>query len=239
MVDRDSTNELTVLEHRYIEDRSELSKIDCGDKYGLALDIGRLLGDIGDMNRLSGLSNSPQSGLCTRSLRSALPKIGECRRDSEHSGGSPCAIIVAKQHTKSGAANLHRILQHRPEYRFKLPGRTADDLEHVSCRSLLLQRLAKFTQKPRICDRNHSLRGEAFNQFNLPVGERPHFLTINADGADQLVFLEHGNEQQRSPTCKFDDGAVGICRRGVGDMNRSLCLEKRSQFADFLQWNNS
>ena len=138
-VDRERTNELTVLEHGHIEDRPELPKIDRRDKYGFALDIGGLLGDIGDMNRLSGLSNTPQSGACTRSLRSTVPKIGKCRRYPEHGGSTPCSIVVPKQHSKSGAAHLHRILQHRLEYRVKLAGRTADDLEHVRGGCLLLQ----------------------------------------------------------------------------------------------------
>src|SRR6185369_11980777 len=89
MIDRERANELTVLEQGHIEDRPELPKIDRCDKYRFAFDIGGFLGDIGDMNRSPGMSNTPQGGARTRSLRSTAPKIGECRGHPEHGGGTP------------------------------------------------------------------------------------------------------------------------------------------------------
>ena len=88
-VNRKRTHELIVLEHWHIEDCSELSKIDRSHEYGFALNVSRLLGNVGDVNRLSGLSNAPQGRSYARALRSAEPEIGKRRRHPEHRGGMP------------------------------------------------------------------------------------------------------------------------------------------------------
>ena len=74
----------------------------------------------------------------------------------------------------------------------------ADDLEHISSRGLLLERLgqivgalAQFVQQPRVLDGDDGLGGEVRKQFALFVGERPHFCAVDEKGADQLVLLEH------------------------------------------------
>ncbi len=44
--------------------------------------------------------------------------------------------------------------------------------------------LTQLLQQPRVFDGNDGLGGEAFDEFNLFVGKRPHFLPIDGDDAD-------------------------------------------------------
>jgi len=67
----------------------------------------------------------------------------------------------------------------RVEYRRQIEGRTADQLEHISGRGLLLQRLAQLTRALLLCfeqacilDGNHRLVGEGCYEIDLLVGER-------------------------------------------------------------------
>ena len=61
-----------------------------------------------------------------------------------------------------------------------------------SCRSVV--RCAQLVEQPRILHRDHRLRGEAFHQRDLPVGERPHFLPIHGNQPEHRCILakRHG-----------------------------------------------
>ena len=69
-----------------------------------------------------------------------------------------------------------RLLQHRVEHRREVAGRAIDDLQYLGGRGLLLQRLARLGDQPRILHRDHRLRGEILQQRDLLVGERPDLL---------------------------------------------------------------
>ena len=78
------------------------------------------------------------------------------------------------------------------------PGELEMTLQHLRGRGLLLQRLgeivgalAQFVEQPRVLDGDDGLGGEVLYQLDLLVGERPHLLAVDGDGADQLVLLEH------------------------------------------------
>src|SRR5262245_18900835 len=75
-------------------------------------------------------------------------------------------------------------LDQRVEYRLQVECRTADDLEHVGSRGLLLKRFAQFVEQPRVLDCDDGLRGEILDQLNLFVGERTHLLAIDGDTPD-------------------------------------------------------
>ena len=47
-------------------------------------------------------------------------------------------------------------------------------LQHFSSRRLLLQRLARLSQEPRVLHCDHRLRGEILQQSNLFLRERAH-----------------------------------------------------------------
>ena len=44
--------------------------------------------------------------------------------------------------------------------------------------------------------RSDGLGGEAFEQIDLLIGEQPHFLAENGDGADEFAFLEQLYNQE-------------------------------------------
>jgi hypothetical protein len=48
------------------------------------------------------------------------------------------SAFVSVQHSEFGFANANRVFQHALEYRLKLAGRTADHLQHLGRRGLLL-----------------------------------------------------------------------------------------------------
>ena len=71
------------------------------------------------------------------------------------------------------------------------PGELEMTLQHLAGRGLLLQRLgqivgalAQFVEQPRVLDGDDGLGGEVLHQLDLLVGERPHLLAIDDDGAD-------------------------------------------------------
>jgi hypothetical protein len=75
--------------------------------------------------------------------------------------------------------------------------RPADDLEHIGGGSLLLKRLAQFVEQACVLDSDDGLRGEAFKELDLFLGER-HLLAIDHNCADQLLVFEHRHRQVRS-----------------------------------------
>ena len=142
-------------------------------------------------------------------------------------------VIVTVHHTELGLADACRVLQHGLEHRLQLARRTADDLQHLGGRGLLLQRLAQIVgalaqlvEQPGILDGDHGLRGEVLDQLDLLIAERPDLLAIDGDGADQFALLEHGNKEVRSCAGGFHEGydtgvAIDIARlrRDVGNVD--------------------
>ena len=82
-------------------------------------------------------------------------------------------------------------LDERFKNRLQIESRTADDLEHVRGRSLLLQRLPQLVKQTCVFDGDDGLGGEVRQQFNLLVIERPNLLAEDSRGSDDLVFLQH------------------------------------------------
>ena len=71
-----------------------------------------------------------------------------------------------------------RLIKDCIEHRREIAGRGIDDPQHIGGRGLLLQRLARLGQEPRVFHRNDRLRREILQQRDLLVGERPHFLAV-------------------------------------------------------------
>ena len=57
---------------------------------------------------------------------------------------------------------------------------------------------AQLVEQARVLDGDDGLGGEVLDQLDLLVGERPHLLAVDGDGADQLVLLEHRHDEQRA-----------------------------------------
>ena len=126
------------------------------------------------MNGLPRLTDASQRGSRTRSLRSASPKIGECRRHAEHRSRTPGAVLESKQHTKAGVADAHCVLQHRLEYWLQLARRTRNDAQHLRGRGLLLQCLGKF-ERPLVELLSEIVVGSAATARNRPLRARRRF----------------------------------------------------------------
>ena len=71
-----------------------------------------------------------------------------------------------------GFAQLRGLFEHGVEHRLQLARRRIDDLQHLGCRCLLLQRLARFGDQSRILNRDDGLISKGGYKFNLPLSER-------------------------------------------------------------------
>ena len=140
-VDRECTDQLVVLEQRNVEYCPKAPEADRGDENRLALDVGRLLGDVDYMNRFLRLGDAAERGARTGPLWSALPELGKRRRDAEHRVRTPRAILKAKQNPETGLADAHGICQHGLKHQLQLAGRCADNLENLGGGGELFQRL--------------------------------------------------------------------------------------------------
>ena len=64
----------------------------------------------------------------------------------------------------------------------------------------------KLVEQASILDRNHRLLGEVVDQLDLLVSERPNFLTIDANSANNSPSLSIGHGQKRPRARHLDDG---------------------------------
>ena len=132
-------------------------------------------------------------------------------------------------------AQPRRRLDQRIEHRLQIEGRAADDLEHVGGGGLLLQRFAQLVEQAGVLDGDDGLGGEVRDQLDLLVGERPHLLAVDGDGADKFVLLEHRHGEWCERR-RIDDGDeagialdVGRFRPHVGDVDRPAWSRRRGR----------
>src|SRR3954469_19563205 len=71
-------------------------------------------------------------------------------RFAVHSHGDKSLAVVSVKMSKIRLAYSRRFFQHCVEHWGKVAGRRIDDLQHLGGRGLLLQRLARLGQQPRI-----------------------------------------------------------------------------------------
>ena len=69
--------------------------------------------------------------------------------------------------------------------------RTADHLQDVGGRLLLLQRFPRFVEESDIVDRDDRLISEGLEKLDLPLGERTHDVTADINGADRFAIAQH------------------------------------------------
>src|SRR5262249_61136265 len=97
-----------------------------------------------------------------------------------------------------GLAQPCRRLDQRIEHRLKIERRAADDLKHIGCGGLLLERLTQFILQPNVLDRGDGLGREILHQSYLLFRGRPHLLPVNADDASQTLFLYRREAEKHS-----------------------------------------
>ena len=102
--------------------------------------------------------------------------------------------------TVSALAQPQRLFQHRIEHRREVAGRGIDDLQHLGGRGLLLQRLARLGDEPRVLHRDDRLRREILQQRDLLIGERPHLVAMDRDDAEQPLVPAERKRQIASST---------------------------------------
>ena len=136
--------------------------------------------------------------------------FGKLRGYTAHRGGiESFAVVSIEEYPKVASQRRMRLFEHRIEHRREVAGRGIDDLQHLGGRGLLLQRLARLGDEPRVLHRDDRLRREILQQRDLLVGERPDLLAIDCDHAEQVTVLaqRHGKSTVRAPP-RFDHGAA-------------------------------
>src|SRR5262249_23347928 len=102
-------------------------------------------------------------------------------------------------------ANAHRRLDQRIEHCAQIKSRSADNLEHLRCRGLLLERFRKLARaclhlvkQSHVLNRDHRLVCERLDERNLLLRERLDLQAISQNYTEQLIALEH-RHRKHSP----------------------------------------
>src|SRR6516162_10964181 len=97
------------------------------------------------------------------------PDRREIGRDVEHRDVEEPPALIEEHSAEHAIAEPARIAEHRVEYGLQLAGAGRDDAQYLGRCGLLLQRLARLGQQPRILHRNDRLCGEALQERDLLV----------------------------------------------------------------------
>ncbi len=238
-VDDDGTDQFVLFAHRHGKQRSDTGDIHGGHKKWIARDVTRLRHQVWGLYRLPGGGETTKSRIRTRADRCLGPSKRIGWRRIVHRCSAERAILVEEQITEAGTTDLGGLLQQALENRLKLARRGADDSQYVGRGGLLFQRLPQFTEQPRVLDGDNGLRGEIHKEIYLLAGKGSDFLTVNYDGADEFVVLQHRYQEMNSCPGKVDKlHKIGIARfvsllfLDIGDMEHLLGsrdLSKRHQ----------
>src|SRR6516162_6541801 len=112
--------------------------------------------------------------------------------------------LTEKQGAESGFAELCRIRQHGLKDRPQLAGGRTDNAQHLRRCGLLLKRLAKLVEQPRVLDGNDGLGGKILQKRSLLLGERPYLFTVDANHPDKRILFKHRHNERRANTSGFD-----------------------------------
>src|SRR5262245_36374662 len=141
VVDGDDTDQSVFFEHRNRKYSTMAAKISAGDYNRIPLAIGWTLSDIVDLNHLLSNRRTAKGGFGMRTNQRVAPPIfDQCGRRVIQADGSKLVSLAESQASESSAAQVCRVCQNRIENRLQISRRTADDLEHLRRRGLLLQR---------------------------------------------------------------------------------------------------
>src|SRR5262249_10892800 len=119
-----------------------------------------------------------RSGMSRRWFVGLSQKFRPPARDTALCNGADFASIVKLQSADGDPTEVMRLLQDCRIHRIEVPGRRIDNLQDLGSRGLLLQRLARLGNEPRILHRDHRLRREILQQYDLLFGEWADFLAI-------------------------------------------------------------
>ena len=98
-----------------------------------------------------------------RLVHSATKISGKSIRHISLRSALKAFAVVDGHKSERGIAKMQGFVEDRGEYWLQIAGRGADDAQHIGGGGLLLERLAKFVQQPRVLDGDHSLVREALH----------------------------------------------------------------------------
>src|SRR5262245_20095282 len=156
-------------------------------------------------------------------------ELCERRRDVEFCRRAQSAVFVVEHHAELCFAKSRGVFQHALEYWLKLTGRARNDLQHLGCCGLPLQRFPQLIEQVRVLDGDDGLSGETLDQLDLLIGQQPHLLASKGDCTEQLFVLEHWDCEHSPISGEFDTSNhkrvaldVGRYRRDVGYVGNLL-----------------
>src|SRR6516162_7007582 len=142
--------------------------------------------------------------------------------------GAEVFAVVERQRAVRRPAQTVRLLQYRIEHRRKIAGRGIDDLQHLGGRGLLLQRLARLGQQPRVLHRYDRLRGEILQQRDLLFGKRPNLGPARDNPTEERIILPQRHAQESANAREFGSflvhWVVDSCL--IGDMNKTRPIDQ-------------
>jgi len=141
--------------------------------------------------------HAPKPDLGMRNLRYAR-MLDELDRHAMQSRGVEALVLVGPQDAERGVAEPRRLFKHLLEHRCEIARRAVDNLQYLGGRGLLLQRLARLGQQPRILHRDNRLRREILQQRDLFLCERTDLLARGDDLTEQRTILAQRHMQRGS-----------------------------------------
>src|SRR6202022_673577 len=119
--------------------------------------------------------------------------------------------IKAEDECPVGPAEPDRAFGNGLEHGPQIKRRAADYLEHLGRGGLLLEGFAEIVRAPAqlveqagILDGDHGLAGEISEQRDLLVREETNFLTKDGNDSNELIVLDHWNDDYGPNATKFD-----------------------------------
>src|SRR6266545_6637078 len=97
-------------------------------------------------------------------------RIGGSR--APNGGGMELFPVISEEDAERGVAQPRRLFEHRLKYWRKVARRGIDDPEHFGGRRLLVERLARLGDEPRVLNRDDGLCREVLQECDLLIGER-------------------------------------------------------------------
>src|SRR5262245_4853807 len=182
--DRDDTDWLVLAHQRHAEHGAEAATF---DRLGPA--IVRVNGGVRDVDHSAPRRGPADQRLTTRRYGLLLHPLLVFERKTMACSEAIDIALPPENKCEVRLAKPLRRFNQRVEHDLHVEGGTADRLEHVGGGGLLLERLAQLVEQPGVLDGDDGLLGKIADQLDLLVGERPHFLAVDGDGPDQLVFL--------------------------------------------------
>ena len=212
-IDDDAAEQLALLEHWHQQHCPRPSAVDQGDDTRFAFDVAPFCSEIGNVNdrfRDCQMSERDARFVADDHDRFALPKLPIGRGRILHGDHAKGIVLVDKQIAELGLADAHRVFEQALEHRPKGAWRTADDLQHLGGRGLLLQRLGQFAragphliEQPHVLDRDHRLVGERLDQLDLLIRERTDLQRVSTT-APTITPFAHTGQRAR---CEYPPSA--------------------------------